>query len=77
MLVSLLERTDTVKIVTMCSVRAPSSTSATLMAINKKSLSERDICTKFITPALVKAGWDLRTNGGIVSDFGTGGTRFC
>ncbi|MGN6164321.1 MAG: EcoAI/FtnUII family type I restriction enzme subunit R [Flavisolibacter sp.] len=27
--------------------------------IDKKSLSERDICTKFITPALVKAGWDI------------------
>ncbi len=25
----------------------------------KKSLSERDICTKFITPAVQKAGWDL------------------
>jgi len=25
---------------------------------NKKSLSERDICTKFITPALESAGWD-------------------
>ncbi len=25
----------------------------------KKSLSERDICTKFITPALKKAGWDI------------------
>jgi len=25
----------------------------------KKSLSERDICTKFITPALLSAGWDL------------------
>ncbi|MDC0922346.1 DEAD/DEAH box helicase family protein [Candidatus Pelagibacter sp.] len=24
-------------------------------------LSERDICTKYITPALVKAGWDLLT----------------
>lgn len=24
-------------------------------------LSERDICTKFITPALVSAGWDLHT----------------
>ena len=24
----------------------------------KKDLSERDICTKFITPAIVKAGWD-------------------
>lgn len=28
--------------------------------MNKKSLSERDICTKFITPALVKAGWDTQ-----------------
>ena len=27
--------------------------------MNKKSLSERDICTKFITPNLVAAGWDL------------------
>ena len=26
---------------------------------NKKGLSERDICTKFITPALQNAGWDL------------------
>jgi type I restriction enzyme, R subunit len=29
--------------------------------LNKKSLSERDICTKFITPAIVKAGWDSIT----------------
>ena len=29
--------------------------------MNKKSLSERDICTKFITPALVRAGWDVLT----------------
>ena len=27
----------------------------------KKSLSERDICTKFITPALVAANWDIMT----------------
>ena len=27
---------------------------------NKKDLSERDICTKFITPALEKSGWDLQ-----------------
>ncbi len=27
---------------------------------NKKDLSERDICTKFITPALVQAGWDMQ-----------------
>ncbi len=26
--------------------------------MNKKDLSERDICSKFITPALHKAGWD-------------------
>ena len=26
--------------------------------MNNKTLSERDICTKFITPALEKAGWD-------------------
>jgi type I restriction enzyme, R subunit len=26
---------------------------------DKKLLSERDICTKFITPALLRAGWDL------------------
>jgi type I restriction enzyme, R subunit len=27
--------------------------------INKQTLSERDICTKYITPALQKAGWDV------------------
>ena len=26
--------------------------------MQKHSLSERDICTKFITPALRRAGWD-------------------
>ena len=26
--------------------------------MNKRDLSERDICTKFITPAVKKAGWD-------------------
>lgn len=29
--------------------------------IDKKSLSERDICSKFITPALQKAGWNIQT----------------
>ncbi|MGE4580466.1 MAG: EcoAI/FtnUII family type I restriction enzme subunit R [Desulfuromonadales bacterium] len=29
--------------------------------MTKKSLSERDICTKFITPALHLAGWDLKS----------------
>lgn len=28
---------------------------------SKKELSERDICTKYIQPALVKAGWDAMT----------------
>ena len=28
--------------------------------MDKKSLSERDICTKYITPALVQAGWDIQ-----------------
>lgn len=32
-------------------------TSAVYM--DKKALSERDICTKFITPAIASAGWDL------------------
>jgi len=26
----------------------------------KKDLSERDICTKFITPAVVQSGWDIQ-----------------
>ncbi|MBM3432445.1 MAG: DEAD/DEAH box helicase [Bacteroidetes bacterium] len=29
--------------------------------MDKTSLSERDICTKFITPAIEKAGWDKHT----------------
>ena len=29
--------------------------------INKKALTERDICTKFITPAISCAGWDVLT----------------
>jgi type I restriction enzyme, R subunit len=29
--------------------------------MDKYQLSERDICTKFITPALEKAGWDIAT----------------
>lgn len=27
--------------------------------MDKKALSERDICTKFITPAIAKGGWDV------------------
>ena len=29
--------------------------------MDKKSLSERDICTKFITPAVEKSGWNRLT----------------
>jgi hypothetical protein len=29
--------------------------------VNKKDLSERDICTKFITPAVTQAGWDIHS----------------
>lgn len=28
--------------------------------MNKKSLSEQDICTKFITPAIQQSGWDIQ-----------------
>ena len=31
------------------------------MSIDKKSLSERDICTQFISPAIQQAGWDFAT----------------
>src|ERR1044072_7537371 len=31
------------------------------LGMDKKSLTERDICTKFITPAVKKAGWDEMT----------------
>lgn len=29
--------------------------------IDKKSLSERDICSKFIIPIIKKAGWNIQT----------------
>jgi type I restriction enzyme R subunit len=29
--------------------------------MDKKNLTERDICTKYIAPAFVKAGWDIQT----------------
>jgi type I site-specific restriction endonuclease len=32
----------------------------TMPTLDKKSLSEQDIRSKFITPALVKAGWDVQ-----------------
>ncbi|GGO77575.1 DEAD/DEAH box helicase [Marinobacterium nitratireducens] len=31
------------------------------MSVNKKALSERDICTKYITPAIQQAGWDIQS----------------
>jgi type I restriction enzyme R subunit len=33
-------------------------TARPLTTMDKRTLSERDICTKFITPALRRAGWD-------------------
>jgi type I restriction enzyme R subunit len=29
--------------------------------MNKKSLTERDICTKYVVPALTSAGWDIQS----------------
>ncbi len=29
--------------------------------MDKRQLTERDICTRFITPALENAGWDIAT----------------
>ena len=29
--------------------------------MDKKDLSERDICTKYITPALKASGWDIHS----------------
>lgn len=28
--------------------------------VNKKSLSERDMCSKFINPSIEKSGWNMR-----------------
>lgn len=28
--------------------------------MDKRGLSERDICTKYITPAIVRGGWDVQ-----------------
>lgn len=36
-------------------------TTRLMTEIDKKALSERDVCTKYITPAIVRAGWDLET----------------
>ena len=36
--------------------------------MDKKSLTERDICTKFITPAILKAGWDIQKQ--VLEEFG-------
>ena len=29
--------------------------------MNTKDLSERDVCTKLITPAVERAGWDIQS----------------
>lgn len=36
--------------------------------MDKKSLSERDICTKFINPAIQQAGWDIQKQ--VLEEFG-------
>nr|WP_017675368.1 DEAD/DEAH box helicase family protein [Pseudomonas chengduensis] len=36
--------------------------------MDKKSLSERDICSKYIAPAIVKAGWDMQRQ--VLEEFG-------
>lgn len=36
--------------------------------MDKKSLSERDICTKFICPAIEQAGWDVQKQ--VLEEFG-------
>ena len=37
----------------------PKGRPSSAIRMDKKALSERDICTKFITPAVQKAGWDV------------------
>ena len=37
------------------------STLEEISLMNKKLLSERDICTKFISPAIESAGWNKQT----------------
>ncbi|SFW38258.1 type I restriction enzyme, R subunit [Pseudomonas sp. NFACC19-2] len=36
--------------------------------MDKKSLSERDICSKYIAPAIAKAGWDMQKQ--VLEEFG-------
>lgn len=43
--------------------------------MDKRSLSERDICTKFIMPALRKAGWDEMSQIREAFSFTNGGFR--
>ena len=44
-----------------CSTIARTTDGREIHRMDKKSLTERDICTKFITPALRKAGWNEMT----------------
>ena len=41
--------------------QAPSRSPQGSAEVDKKALSERDICTKFITPALAAAGWNTHS----------------
>ena len=40
------------------SAHEPIKTGERVSAMDKRTLTERDICTKFILPALKRAGWD-------------------
>lgn len=41
-------------------VNSPEANVQNMTSLDKKSLSERDICTKFVIPALSAAGWDIQ-----------------
>jgi type I restriction enzyme R subunit len=45
----------------MLQITRQASTRIASPMTDKKSMSERDICTKYITPAITAAGWDLHT----------------
>lgn len=45
-------------------------------SVNKKSLSERDICTKYITSAIEAAGWDKMMHMREEVSFTDGRSRF-
>src|SRR5713226_2966987 len=42
-------------------MRSQAAEQSRMTTTEKRALSERDICTKFITPSLVAAGWNIET----------------